>query len=117
MQGQQGTWHPVCRSVFAIRCSRCGIGGEVVAGLPPEGWVGTAFDTVCPGCQEAERLGRRRPQPLGGGWAGQVEWCDHVDVEHGYPEDDWPETWTCPKCGGTDFEMVQLSGDGGEEGG
>lgn len=36
-----------------------------------------------------------------------VGWCDYIDLSMAWIEDaDWPKEWTCPECGGTDFEGV-----------
>jgi hypothetical protein len=33
-----------------------------------------------------------------------------IDLEHGYLEEEIPETWKCPKCGGSFCEYVRAHG-------
>jgi hypothetical protein len=38
---------------------------------------------------------------------GTFGWCDFIDWSVSWVEDeDFPEEWSCPKCGGTEFEGV-----------
>jgi hypothetical protein len=88
---------------LTVSCSRCGRDeATVYAGnstLVPEGWEGSIGAAVCPGCQLAL-------------WHPLCETI--VDTDTGRPIDidamqraiRNPETWTCPRCGGTDFVLV-----------
>lgn len=40
--------------------------------------------------------------------ASDVEWCGYVDRDRIYVDEEWPEAWTCPDCGGTSFELVEI---------
>lgn len=84
------------------------------------GWSGTADAAVCPGCQFAEWHphcmsivdidGERvdfAKVPAHEIDAGSVFRCEYIDLDVSWIEDDdYPESWTCPKCGGTEFEGV-----------
>lgn len=55
-----------------IQCARCGRENEIqilgTVAAPPEGWEGSIFDAICPGCQF-------------------IEWhphCTSLRAEHGY---------------------------------
>jgi hypothetical protein len=111
-------------------CTRCGRESESEQpGLLPEGWghgywldARKEFEVVCDRCQFAEWVphctsvtdwdgdrvdvdalrasGRDIPE-------ASVKYCDYVDLSLSFSEDNWPESWTCPQCGGTTFEGVK----------
>jgi hypothetical protein len=38
---------------------------------------------------------------------GELGYCDYIDLSISWVDDaDSPKSWTCPECGGTDFEAV-----------
>jgi len=109
-----------------ITCSRCGkpADSDQTQGWP-WGWEGTASEAVCPDCQFCtwhphclslvDREGKRVDPSID--WASMppaerdysgLSRCEHIDLS--VPvldvERDWPERWTCPRCGGTEFELV-----------
>jgi hypothetical protein len=34
--------------------------------------------------------------------------CHYLDREHSYAEGEAPATWTCPECGGTEWDLVRM---------
>ena len=108
-----------------VTCVRCGREAEVPdlpthVATPPEGWEGTIFEPVCPGCQfaewhphctslidlDGERLNLAVIPREEVDW-NRVTRCEYIDLTIAVVDgDDWPDTWQCPKCGGTDFEWV-----------
>ena len=83
-------------------------------------WEGHDREPVCPSCQLAHWHPHCTSLVDVGGERVDLavipreEWdpnsvfrCEYIDLTRGYlEEDDWPETWTCPSCGGTEFEFV-----------
>ena len=99
------------QSFETIHCSRCTreasreeMDSHRLTGLLPDGWEGWLPDGgVCPGCQsafwhphcrslvdiEGERVDVQAiPREE---WTGEVDWCDYVDRENGYLEENWPD--------------------------
>ena len=93
---------------------------EVPAG---QSWEGTPNDAVCPGCQLAELhphctsvvdiSDRERVDfsvmPREEIDFNRLVYCEHIDLTRCYllHGDDWPDEWTCPECGGTEFDLVR----------
>jgi hypothetical protein len=44
---------------------------------------------------------------------GYFTWCEHRDLTRGYMWDaaDWPDEWTCPRCGGSDPARLRPYGN------
>lgn len=116
-----------------MNCSRCGRAPHpdepiqcAEVGLPVE-WTGTKNESVCPGCQYVEWhphctslvdvMSGERVDP-------RVDWaafpreecdfnsltrCEYIDMTISITIDDpeWVRKWTCPNCGGTEFDYVR----------
>lgn len=93
---QYAEWHPHCTSVRA----ECGYGERIdIAALaaPEAGQSITIMDHDVPvivrSFDELHALG--------------VGYCDYIDPSVSWvDDDDWPKQWTCPECGGSEFEGV-----------
>lgn len=90
---QYAEWHPHCTSVRA----ESGYGERIdFAALRRGEQVIIRIDDMPVVLRSADELD----------W-NDVAYCDYIDpsvswIDHA----DWPEQWTCPECGGTDFEGV-----------
>jgi rubredoxin len=95
-----------------------------------ETWEGSPAEPVCPNCQLAERfplceslvdpdgvrVGSRLDPPRTPRKEmveGYFTWCEHRDLTRGYMWDaaDWPDEWTCPRCGGSDPARLRPYGN------
>lgn len=88
--------------------------------MVPDGWEGAVHNAVCPGCQIAgwhplcTSLVDRDGQRVDVEAIPREEWdrntvfrCEYLDLSVSWIEDDdWPDPWQCPECGGTSFEGV-----------
>lgn len=83
-------------------------------------WEGAESEAVCPNCQlvlwhphcmspvdaDGERVDLAAI-PRDEWDENSIFYCEYIDLTRGYAEDEeWPQSWTCPRCGGTDFEFV-----------
>jgi hypothetical protein len=132
---------------LTVHCARCGreatTEDRAHNTLVPDGWEGSKYEAVCPGCQYAEwhphctsvcvecgsgdrvdiaalQRGEQVTVEIYGTPVllrslddlkvlpdGELGWCDYKDLSIAWTDDeDQPAEWTCPACGGTEFEGV-----------
>lgn len=109
-----------------VSCAWCGRQAETrkfpsgLFALPEGGWSGAVDDAVCPNCQYVEwhphctslidADGARvaiEAIPAEEWDAKLVVRCGCVDLTISWiGDEDCPESWRCPQCGGTEFEGV-----------
>jgi predicted nucleic-acid-binding Zn-ribbon protein len=117
-----------------VVCERCGRTADAERAFLPVGWESSLNHAVCPGCKYVEwhphctslvtwearpedsLYPNQRVDPKVD-WASmpREEWdfgsltrCEYIDVTIACVEGegDPPTEWRCPKCGGTEFELV-----------
>jgi len=105
-------------------CSRCGRTVSETLVTPqmlPDGWTGSRRQPICPGCELVTwHVHCVSPVDVQGKWvnigsmpreewdAASLTYCEYTDLSRAYELDgeDWPTSWTCPRCGGHEFDLV-----------